>query len=289
MDYISIIPIAILHGLVYGMILFLLASGLTLIFGMMDVLNFSHGAFYMLGAYFSFTVLNLTGQFWLSLIIAPVLVGLAGIILEQLFLRKVHAYGHVAELLVTFGAAYILEDVVMLFWGSEPLKIQLPAILKGSIPIFGSIYPVYRLFIILVSLAVFLLLILILYKTRAGIIVRAAVDNKEMVGALGFNVPLVFLVLFGVGSWLAGLAGVIGGPLFMTHPAMGAVILIDLFVVVVVGGLGSIKGALFAAILIGILQSFGILFLPNFVLFLQFSLLAIVLVFKPEGLFGESQ
>ncbi len=289
MDYGSLIPISVLHGLVYGMILFLLASGLTLIFGMMDVLNFSHGAFYMLGAYFSYSVLMVTGQFWLSLIIAPVLVGVVGVFIEQVFLRKVHAYGHVAELLVTFGAAYIIDDAVMIFWGSEPLKIELPAILTGSISTFGFVYPTYRLFILVVSSMVFVLLILILFKTRAGIIVRASVDNKEMVGALGFNVPLVFLLLFGVGSWLAGLAGVIGGPLLMTHPAMGAVILIDLFVVVVVGGLGSIKGALLAAILIGLLQSFGVLFLPQFVLFLQFSLLAVVLIFKPEGLFGDSK
>lgn len=289
MDYISILPIQVLHGLVYGMVLFLLASGLTLIFGMMGVLNFAHGALYMLGAYFSFAVLLWTDQFWLSLIIAPVLVGLVGVFIERVFLRKVHAYGHVAELLVTFGIAYILEDVVMVLWGSEPLRVEIPAILAGSLSMFGATYPTYRLFILVVSLLVFVLLFLILFKTRAGIIVRAAVDNKEMVGALGFNVPLIFLLLFGVGSWLAGLAGVIGGPYLMTHPGMGAVILVDLFVVVVVGGLGSIQGALLAAVLIGELQSLGILFLPQFALFFQYLLLAAVLIFKPEGLLGESK
>lgn len=287
MDYMSILPIQVLHGLVYGMLLFLLASGLTLIFGMMGVMNFAHGALYMLGAYFSFSVLLWTGQFWLSLIIAPVLVALAGLFIERVFLRKVHVYGHVAELLVTFGIAFILEDVVMIFWGSEPLKIEIPAILAGSLSMFGDAYPTYRLFILIVSLLVFVFLSLILTKTRAGIIVRAAVDNKEMVGALGFNVPLIFLLLFGVGAWLAGLAGVIGGPYLMTYPAMGAVILIDLFVVVVIGGLGSIKGALLAAILIGEIQSFGVLFLPQFALFFQYLLLAVVLIFKPEGLLGE--
>ncbi len=289
MDYISILPIQVLHGLVYGMVLFLLASGLTLIFGMMGVLNFAHGALYMLGAYFSFAVLLWTDQFWLSLIIAPVLVGLVGVFIERVFLRKVHAYGHVAELLVTFGIAYILEDVVMVLWGSEPLRVEIPAILAGSLSMFGATYPTYRLFILVVSLLVFVFLSLILTKTRAGIIVRAAVDNKEMVGALGFNVPLIFLLLFGVGSWLAGLAGVIGGPYLMTHPGMGAVILVDLFVVVVVGGLGSIQGALLAAVLIGELQSLGILFLPQFALFFQYLLLAAVLIFKPEGLLGESK
>ncbi len=289
MDYISILPIQALHGLVYGMLLFLLASGLTLIFGMMGVLNFAHGALYMLGAYLSFTVLLWTDQFWLSLIIVPVLVGFIGVFIERVFLRKAHAHGHVAELLVTFGIAYILEDVVMILWGSEPLKVEIPAILAGSLSMFGVTYPTYRLFILAVSLLVFVLLFLTLIKTRAGIIVRAAVDNKEMVSALGFNVPLVFLVVFGVGAGLAGLAGVIGGPYLMTHPGMGAVILIDLFVVIVIGGLGSIKGALLAAILIGTIQSFGILFIPQFALFFQYLLLAVVLIFKPEGLLGGSK
>ena len=289
MDLMSILPIQILHGLVYGMVLFLLASGFTLIFGMMDVLNFSHGAFYMLGAYFSFSVLLLTGQFWLSLIIAPLGVGLFGMFVERVFLRKVHAYGHVPELLLTFGIAYILEDVVKILWGTEPLKVKIPDILSGSLSILGEQYPIYRLFILLISLLVFTFLFLMLFKTRVGIIVRAAVAKKEMVGALGFNVPLIFLLLFAVGSWLAGIAGVIGGPYLLTHPGMGAAVLIDLFVVVVVGGLGSIQGAMLAAILIGELQSFGVLFVPQLSLFLEFLLLAVVLILKPEGLLGESK
>lgn len=289
MDLIAILPIQALHGLVYGMVLFLLASGFTLIFGMMDVLNFAHAALYMLGAYFSFTVLLWTGQFWLSLLIAPFSVGLMGMFIERVFLRKVHVYGHIPELLLTFGIAYILEDVVKVIWGTEPLRVAIPAILSGSLSIFGSAYPVYRLFILVMSLLVFAFLFLILFKTRAGIIVRAAVANREMVDALGFDVPFLFLVLFGVGAWLAGLAGVVGGPYLLTHPGMAAAILVDLFVVVVVGGLGSVQGALLAAVLIGELQSFGILFLPQFGLFFEFLLLAAVLIFKPEGLLGESQ
>jgi branched-chain amino acid transport system permease protein len=288
-DLIAILPIQALHGLVYGMVLFLLASGFTLIFGMMDVLNFSHGALYMLGAYFSFSVLLLTGQFWLSLIIAPLAVGLFGMFVERIFLRKVHAYGHVSELLLTFGLAYILEDVVKIIWGTEPLKVNIPDILSGSLSILGGQYPIYRLFILVISLLVFAFLFLMLFRTRVGIIVRAAVAKKEMVGALGFNVPLIFLFLFGVGSWLAGIAGVIGGPYLITHPGMGAAVLIDLIVVVVVGGLGSIHGAMLAAILIGELQSFGVLFIPQLSLFLEFLLLAVVLIVKPEGLLGESK
>jgi len=269
------------------MVLFLLASGLTLIFGMMDVLNFAHGAFYMLGAYFSFSVLMWTGQFWLSLILAPLGVGLIGVFVERIFLRKVLPYGHVPQFLLTFGIAYILEDVVKIVWGTEPLKVKVPSLLSGSLSLLGASYPTYRLFILVVSFLVFAFLFLILFKTRIGIIVRAAVAKKEMVAALGFNVPLIFLLLFGVGAWLAGIAGVIAGPYLITHPGMAGAILVDLFVVVVVGGLGSIQGAMLAAILIGELQSFGVLFLPQFSLFLEFLLLAAVLILKPEGLLGE--
>lgn len=289
MDLMAAIPVQALHGVVYGMLLFLVASGLTLIFGMMGVLNFAHGALYMLGAYFSFSVLRWSGSFWLSLILAPIGVALMGMIIERFLLRKVHHHGHAHELLLTFGLAYIIEELVKLFWGNEPLLVKLPEILNGSVALLGISYPVYRLFILAVSLAVFAILFLVLFKTRAGIIVRAAVMNKEMVDALGFNVPLIFLTLFGMGAWLAGLAGVIGGPYLITNPGMAATIIIDLFVVIVVGGLGSVQGALVASLLIGELQSFGILFLPQFAIVFEFLLMALVLIFRPHGLMGESK
>jgi branched-chain amino acid transport system permease protein len=289
MNILAELPVQALHGLVYGMLLFLVASGLTLIFGMMGVLNFAHGALYMLGAYFSWSILQWTGQFWLCLLLAPVAVALAGMIIERFFLRRVHAFGHAHELLLTFGMAYIIEELVKIFWGNEPLRVILPAILSGSVPLLGVQYPVYRLFILAVSVLVFILMFFILFKTRAGIIVRAAVANMRMVNALGFNVPLVFLLLFGMGAWLAGLAGVIGGPYLITNPAMASTIIIDLFVVVVVGGLGSIQGALVASLLIGQLQSIGILILPQFAIFFEFLLMALVLIFRPHGLMGESK
>jgi branched-chain amino acid transport system permease protein len=289
MELLTILPAQALHGLVYGMLLFLVASGLTLIFGMMGVLNFAHGALYMLGAYVSFSILQWTGQFWLCLLLAPLAVAVIGIIIERFFLRKVHAYGHAHELLITFGIAYIIEELVKIIWGNEPLLVTLPQILAGSVNLFGIRYPIYRLFILGVSMLVFILLFLILFKTRAGIIVRAAVANKDMTAALGFNVPLIFLLLFGVGAWLAGVAGVIGGPYLITNPAMAATIIIDLFVVVVVGGLGSVEGALIASLLIGWLQSFGILFLPQFAIVFEFLLMALVLIFRPHGLMGESK
>jgi branched-chain amino acid transport system permease protein len=289
MDILSIIPMQILNGLVYGMLLFLVASGLTLIFGMMGVLNFAHGALYMLGAYFSFSILQWTGQFWLSLLLAPFMVGILGVFTERFLLRKVHVYGQAHELLLTFGLAYIIEELVKILWGDQPVLVQLPGLLTGSIILFGHQYPIYRLFILLASFLVFILLFLILFKTRVGIIVRAAVANQEMVAALGFNVPLVFVLLFGVGSWLAGLAGVIGGPYLITYPGMAATIIIDLFVVVVIGGLGSVEGALIASILVGELQSLGVMFLPQFAIAFEFLLMALVLIFRPMGLLGESK
>ncbi len=285
----AILPIQALHGLVYGMLLFLVASGLTLIFGMMGVLNFAHGAIYMLGAYFSFSILQWTGQFWLSLVFAPFMVAGIGIVIERFLLRKVHAFGHAHELLLTFGVAYIIEELVKIIWGNEPLLVKLPPILDGSVAFLGIEYPVYRLFILVISFLVFVLMFTILFKTRAGIIVRAAVSNKNMVDALGFNVPMIFLLLFGMGAWLAGLAGVIGGPYLITNPGMAATIIIDLFVVVVVGGLGSIEGALIASLIIGQLQSIGILFLPQFAIVFEFLLMALVLIFRPHGLMGESK
>lgn len=289
MDLLAILPIQVLHGLVYGMLLFLVASGLTLIFGMMGVLNFAHGALYMLGAYFSFSILMWTGHFWLSLIFAPIGVAVIGIVIERFLLRRVHAFGHAHELLLTFGIAFMVEELVKMIWGGEPLLVKLPSLLNGSVSLLGAEYPVYRLFILIISLMVFALMFVILFKTRAGIIVRAAVANKEMVDALGFNVPMVFLLLFGMGAWLAGLAGVIGGPYLITNPGMAATIIIDLFVVVVVGGLGSIEGALLASLIIGQLQSIGILFLPQFAIVFQFLLMALVLIFRPYGLMGESK
>jgi branched-chain amino acid transport system permease protein len=181
------------------------------------------------------------------------------------------------------GLAYIIEEIVKWFWGNQPLHVEVPAMLSGSIQFLGITYPTYRLFILLISVAVFAVLFIILYKTRAGIIVTAAVSRSEMVNALGINVPLVFMLLFGVGGALAGLAGVIGGPYLITNPGMAGTIIIDLFVVVVVGGLGSLPGALLASFLIGELQSFGILFVPQMAIALEFLLMAVVLIVKPKA------
>ena len=279
--------IQFLHGLAYGMLLFLVASGLTLVFGMMNVLNIAHASFYMLGAYFSYQMLKMVGNFWVGLIVCPILVGFLGILMERFLLRRVHAAGHVQEFVITFGILFVINESVKWIWGTEPLPVPIPTALSGSVMIVGSIYPAYRLFILFFSLGVLALMAYILLKTRLGITVRAAVSDRDMVSALGTNTPFVFMLVMGIGSWLAGLAGVIAGPFISTYPGMALEILVDCFVVTVTGGLGSLLGAVVASFLIGQLSSFGILFIPRFAIVFAFLLMAVVLIIKPSGLFGE--
>jgi branched-chain amino acid transport system permease protein len=276
-----------LHGLVYGMLLFLVASGLTLVFGMMGVLNIAHAAFYMLGAYFSYSLVSWTGNFWSCLIFAPIGVGIIGAFVERGLLRKIHIHGHAHELMLTFGIFFVLGEVVKWVWGTYPLNVQVPALLSGSIPFMGATYPIYRFFILLIAVIVLFVLIFLMLKTRIGITIRAAVFDAEMVDILGSNVQRVYLGVFSIGSGLAGLAGVVAAPFLSTYPGMGLDILIDTFVVIVVGGFGSLMGAFLASIMIGELQSFGVLFIPRLALVFQFLLMAIVLVLRPRGLFGE--
>ena len=283
-------PVFFLHGLAYAGLLFLVSAGLTLVFGMMNVLNFAHAAMYMLGAYFSYSIMmRSTGKFWLSLLICPVILFIIGALIERFLLRRVHKFGHVQELLLTFGLAYIITELVKLFWGNYPLAVNIGGVLGSTIPIFGITYPVYRIFIFLSAIFVGTVMALILYKTRLGIILRAAVNDSEMANTLGVNVPLVFMGVFAFGAALSGFAGVIAGPLLSTFPGMAQEILIDAFVVIVVGGFGSLGGAVVASLLIGELQSFGVLLFPKLSIALIYLLMAVVLIIKPSGLFGEEQ
>jgi branched-chain amino acid transport system permease protein len=281
------IAVFFIHGLVYAGLLFLISSGLTMVFGMMNVLNLAHASFYMLGAYLSYTILQVTGNFYLSLIICPILLFGLGMLVQRFLLSKAHKYGHVHELLITFGVAYVITEAVKWIWGNYPLGINLSGALTGSITLFGQPYPVYRLFMLGCAIFVCLIMAFLLYKTRLGIIVRASVDDHDMVNALGINVPLVFMCIFGLGAALSGFAGVIAGPLLTTYPGMAADILIDAFVVIVIGGMGSLGGALVASLMIGELQTFGAVLFPKLSLALMYLLMAIVLVVKPSGLFGE--
>lgn len=250
--------ISLLNGISYGLLLFMLSSGLTLIYSMMGVLNFAHASFYMLGAFFAFTTTQFVG-FWPALVIAPLLVGMLGAVFERYFLRKVHAFGHVPELLITFGLAFILLELVQLVWGRASVDYRIPPELDGPLfTVYGTQFPIYRAFMMLVALFMLVSVWLLLTRTRIGLVIQAALTHSDAVEALGHNVPRVFMLVFGGGAALAGLAGVIGGNAFVTEPGMAATVGSIIFVVVVVGGLGSLGGALLASLLIGIVQTFAV-------------------------------
>ncbi|HYD31105.1 MAG TPA: branched-chain amino acid ABC transporter permease [Azospirillaceae bacterium] len=249
---------SILNGAIYGMLLFMVSAGLTLIFGMMGVLNFAHASFYMLGAYFAYTLSGLF-NFWIGLLVAPLLVGIIGVVIERFMLRRVHRHGHAHQLLLTFGLTFICEELVKLFYGDFPVNYQMPAELNfAAFTLFGINYPFYRVFIGLVAVAMFTALFFLLTRTRIGIIVRGAERLPKMAEALGHNVPLVSMGVFGTGAALAGLAGAVAGAFFPTNPNMAMELGVIVFVVVVVGGLGSLGGSLVASLLIGIFTSLAI-------------------------------
>ena len=278
-----------IHGLAYGMLLFLVASGLTMIFGMMGILNIAHASFAMLSAYFCYQVLLMTGNFWVALLIAPVIAGFCGILTERFLLRTVHQQGHLAELLITVGIMMVILEGVKVGWGSESLVVKIPQSLSGLVNFASLTYPIYRLFVIGLSIVILGIMALILFKTRLGKIVRAAVSDADMVSALGINTPLVFMLVFGIGIWLAGVAGAVAGPLLTVFPGMADQLGMDAFVVVVVGGFGSLLGAFIVALFLGELNAYGIQFIPRLAPVLMFAFMAIVLVFKPIGLFGERE
>jgi branched-chain amino acid transport system permease protein len=278
-----------IHGLAYGLALFLVASGLTLIFGMMGILNLAHPYFFMLSAYFAFQILSKTGSFWIAMLAAPVIAAFFGVLSERFLLRKVHVFGHIGELILTVGVSLVILAGVQIFWGSESLPILVPRLLQGLVNIGGMEYPIYRLFIIALSLAVLGFLALILYKTRLGMIVRAAVSDADMVNALGINVPLVFMFVFGVGTWLAGLAGVAIAPIMTVYPGLADQMGMDAFIVVVVGGFGSLAGAFIVSLICGFLYSYGVQFISQLAPVLMFIFMAVVLAIKPMGLFGERE
>lgn len=283
----TIYALQALNGLSYGMFLFLVASGFILIYGMLGILNLAHASFIMLAAYLGYTFLRLTGDFWLALLIAPLVTALIGMLCERFFIRKVRAFGHVSEFIVTVSVAMIIMQAVKIFWGTGLLFVAPPGLLDGHIAIGGVQYPVYRIFVAVFALAVLGFMAVILFKTRLGMIVRAAKGNPTMVNVLGIDVQLVFLLVFGIGTWLAGLAGVIISPWLNVSPGMADQLGTEVFVVVVSGGIGSLMGALVASMLLGVMNAFGVQFIPRMVPFLLFAFMAAILVLKPSGLFGD--
>jgi len=275
-------------GLVLGMILVLLAVGLSLIFGLMTVVNFAHGSLYMLGAYLGFFLLGLTKNFWISLVVAPLLVGLFGLLIERVLVRPLYGRSIDDPLLLTFGLSLVLVEAARLIWGKIGLTLDPPPALAGAVNLGFSAFPLYRLFVIAVTLAVLVALWLFLEKTDVGLIIRAGSRDRLMVRALGVDLGRIWLIVFGIGTALAGLAGILAGPMRGVYAEMGVTIVIESFVVVVVGGMGSLLGAIVAGILIGEVVSLTTYFAPKLAEIMVFVVMALVLLVRPSGLFGET-
>ncbi len=284
------LPVLLLHGLVYGMLIFLVASGLTLVLGLMDILNFAHVSIYMIGAYICFQLVQWTGNFWLSLLVAPIACAVLGILIERFLIRRIHGSGHLNELLATFGLAMMITEIINWVYGSTPLPVQTPSQLLGSLKLWSNVqYPLYRLFILALAGIVLVFMFYILKKTRLGIAIRASVEDGDMANALGTNVAVVSMVVMGIGAWLAGIAGVIIAPYLSVYPGMYVDMITDCFAVIAVGGLGSLGGAFIASLLVGQIQSLGVIFIPRVSIILIYLLMAAVFTLKPSGLFGKKE
>ncbi|GIX25658.1 MAG: branched-chain amino acid ABC transporter permease [Caldimonas sp.] len=277
-----------LNSVQYGLLLFLVASGLTLIFGIMGVINLAHGSFYMIGAYLAFTLSSLTGHFALALVLGILLAVVLGYLLEWGFFSYLYEREHLQQVLMTYGLILVFEELRSILVGDDVHGVPVPAWLSGGIEIgHGMSYPVYRLFISGVCLAVALGMYLIIKRTRLGMMVRAGATNREMVQSLGINISLLYRFVFAAGVALAVLAGMIAAPVSSVYPGMGSSVLIICFVVVVIGGIGSIKGALLAALLIGFVDTFGKVFWQQAAGALIYLMMALILLWKPEGLFKQ--
>jgi len=292
-----------LNGIQLGMLLFLLAAGLTLIFGIMDLVNLAHGSLYMLGAFYAATFAEATDSFVLGAILALIATFVSGIVLEIIATRPLYGRNHLDHVLGTFGLLLFFDDLVRLIWGPAGMTLSLPSEMVGAVQVIpGVYYPIYRLVIILVTLAVAALLYIVVMRTRLGMLIRAGASNREMVGALGINIKLLYTLVFGLGAALAGLAGLMQAPILTVQIGMGENILILAFVVIIIGGIGSIRGAFVASIIVGLIDTIGRAFLPDLLRSILsnnaaitlapalasmsiYMLMAAILVFRPEGLF----
>jgi branched-chain amino acid transport system permease protein len=276
----------LLNGLVYGVLLFLMAAGLSLIFGLMNVVSLAHGSFFMLGAFFGLSIAKHTGSFWIALVVAPIPVIVLGLLMELVFLRPLYKRGHMDQVLLTFGFTFIFFDLVQTLWGRVVLRLPAPESLQGAVQIGLGVFSTYRLFLIGFGFAVALLLWLFLERSRVGAMVRAGVDNAAMAAGLGANIPLLFTGIFGFGVALAAIGGIVAGPVLGLYPGMDTEILIPAFIVIVVGGMGSLRGAFVGSLLIGIADTFGKAYFQSVALYLIYLAMAAVLLIRPQGLFG---
>jgi branched-subunit amino acid ABC-type transport system permease component len=278
-----------LNGLVYGALLFLLASGLSLIFGLMGVVNLAHGSFFMLGAFVGLSVAKATGSFWLAMLLAPLPVAAIALLMEVLFLRPLYSRPKLDQVLLTFGFSFVFTDLVESFWGKDTFSISEPPALEDSIEFLGGFFPLYRLALLGFGLLAALVLWLIIDRTRAGAMVRAGVDDSATAMGIGLNVPLLLTTTFTCGAALAGLAGVIAGPILGVYSGVDVEVLIPAFIVIVVGGMGSLKGAFVGSVVIGMADTFGKAYLPETAMFLTYVAMILILLARPGGLFGQAQ
>lgn len=275
----------VINGLAYAMLLFVLAAGLSLIFGMMDVINLSHGSFFMVGGFLGIGLTGALGNFWLALVVTVVVVAALGFVAEVTLLRPLYERGHLDQILLTFGLALIIEDASEWIWGTTIRSLSPPEFLRGSTELLGVVVPTYRLMVILLGLILALALYLVLERTRVGSIIRAGVSNREMVSALGFNISAIFGLVFVCGLALAAFAGFVGAPILSVYSGLDFEVLILTLIVVVIGGLGSLTGAFWSSVLIGVTQIVGQAYFPSFAALIIYVIMAAVLLLRPHGLF----
>jgi len=278
-----------LNALALAGLLFLVSAGLSLVFGILRVVNFAHGVFYMLGAYFGFTVVAVSGWFWPALVVVPPVVGLVGALLEATTLRFIYRRPPIYQLLLTFGLALILEESIRVLYGPTAKGVDPPPLLQGAVAFAGTVYPRYRFFLVLLGLAVGGAVWLVLQKTRVGLVIRAVAQNSEMADCLGADVARVRTLVFGAACALAGLGGVAAAPMTTAYLGMGISVIVDAFVVVVIGGLGSIPGSMAGSLIVGAAQTWGAFYLSETAMVIMYAVMGAILIFRPWGLFGEEE
>jgi branched-chain amino acid transport system permease protein len=289
----SLIMIQVMSGLSVGMFLFLVSVGMSLIFGVTRVVNLAHGSFYMVGAYMMVSLVELLPErwwgFWLALLLAPIGVALVGGVVEVALLRRIYHRDPLMQLILTFGLILVVSTLVLLVWGPDNKSVERPEALAGSVTLFGQFFPSYYLLVLVLAPLVAVGMWMVFYRTRWGMLIRAATVDREMLGALGVNVAALYTQVFVFGSWLAGLGGALAAPTVAVALGMDSDVLVNAFVVVVVGGLGSFAGSFISAVLVGVLQSFGILIFPSISIVLLFAVMAVVLIVRPWGLLGRPE
>jgi len=289
----SLIMIQVMSGLSVGMFLFLVSVGMSLIFGVTRVVNLAHGSFYMVGAYMMVSLVEFLPErwwgFWLALLLAPIGVALLGGVVEVALLRRIYHRDPLMQLILTFGLILVVSTLVLLVWGPDNKSVERPEALAGSVTLFGQFFPSYYLLVLVLAPLVAVGMWMVFYRTRWGMLIRAATVDREMLGALGVNVAALYTQVFVFGSWLAGLGGALAAPTVAVALGMDSDVLVNAFVVVVVGGLGSFAGSFISAVLVGVLQSFGILIFPAISIVLLFAVMAVVLIVRPCGLLGRPE